>query len=96
MLRADASRLLVGLGSPPSTSRPRGPAAHRRVEAIRRQLAPIPNPAALLASFQREAAVGAGHPSAMPLTPLRIAYAIRWIELMTGLRLPDWRAWPGA
>jgi hypothetical protein len=25
--------------------------------------------------------------------PVRVAYAVRWIELRTGLRLPPWNAW---
>ena len=27
------------------------------------------------------------------MSPVRAAYAVRWLELSTGLILPTWRAW---
>jgi len=73
------------------------PAFGRSVESVRRQLEPIRSRDALAASFEREAAHvrqpilapdGAG---AGPLTPLRLAYAIRWLELGAGDDIRFWQ-----
>ena len=53
----------------------------RRVEDVRSQLAPIVAPTLLEDSFAREAA---------PSEPVRIAYAVRWLELSESRALPDW------
>ena len=59
-------------------------AFQRRVEVVRRQLAPVCSRAALAASYGREA----GHRMTScrssrigPVTPLQVAYALRWMEL---------------
>lgn len=72
------------------------PAFGRQVEAIRSQLAPIRSRRALTASFWREAAhihrpilVPDGRPLEPP-GPLRLAYAIRWLELGDGELRPGW------
>lgn len=91
----DAAAILEGLPRRAAGRRWAAVAFAREVEGIRRHLAPISEPGVLLSSFGREAvhlrtAVAAG---AAPATPIRVAYAIRWIELVTGLRLPDWSTW---
>jgi hypothetical protein len=53
----------------------------RRVEDVRCQLAPIVAPDLLQDSFAREAA---------PSEPVRIAYAVRWLELSESRPLPGW------
>jgi hypothetical protein len=75
--------------SPRWTTHPFG----REVDRTRGQLAPIRSRAALLASFSREAAIAvtpgvvdAGQASG----PVRVAYAIRWLELGDGRPRPDW------
>jgi hypothetical protein len=64
----------------------------REVELIRRHLAPLRNRRSLTASFGREAfqtlELDASRPR--PLGPIRAAYAIRWLELGSGARLPAW------
>ena len=66
----------------------------REVEGTRAQLAPIRTRSALAASFSREASVAAT--CSAPLTPadppgpVRVAYAIRWLELGDGRPRPDW------
>jgi len=72
----------------------------RQVEAIRRQLAPIRSRSGLAASFDREAfhvrrQVGLspdveGMPAATPPGPVRLAYALRWLELGDGRLRPAW------
>ena len=57
------------------------------VEVIRRQLAPVRSRLALASSYGREAGhrVIAGAPSTpdRAVTPLQVAYAMRWLELAT-------------
>ncbi len=69
------------------------PAFAREVELIRRHLAPIGSRTALTASFGREAFHGLGG-DAMDLSPrsqaLRVAYALRWLELGDGTSFPPW------
>ena len=71
---------------PPPWSRP---TFAERVQAVRRQLAPLGSQRLLEASFAREALHA--HPVVEPPTAVRVAYAIRWIELTLG---PDLPAWP--
>jgi hypothetical protein len=66
------------------------------VERYRRHLAPIELPPLLEASFGREAFQRLAAPRARPATALRAAYAIRWIELATGIRLPPFQLWDEA
>jgi hypothetical protein len=57
-------------------------AFRRRVDIIRRQLAPLRSRAALAASYGREAdhRLHDGHVAPV-LTALQVAYALRWLEL---------------
>lgn len=69
------------------------PAFALEVDRTRGQLAPIRSRDALLTSFSREASVAAtrGQPiEAVPTGPVRLAYAIRWLELGDGRRRPAW------
>ena len=98
ILAADARRILVAAlvaaaAPPPPRWVARG--FLREVATVRRHLAPIADPAVLAASFGREAFRGArvepGH--AVEASAVRVAYAIRWIELGIDLRLPAWELW---
>lgn len=63
------------------------------VDRTRAQLQPIRSRAALLASFSREASIAATRtvaPSSAPAGPVRVAYAIRWLELGDGRTRPSW------
>lgn len=74
----------------------------RQVEAIRRQLAPIRSRSGLAASFGREAFhVRRGgtspddiHATAGTPGPVRLAYALRWLELGDGRPRPPWPELP--
>jgi len=71
-----------------------GPAFGREVERTRAQLAPITSRAMLSASFAREASVAVSRLSplsfANPPGPVRVAYAIRWLELGDERPRPGW------
>ena len=59
-------------------------AFQRRVEVFRRQLAPVCSRAALAASYGREAGhrpVEGRAQTVGSVTPLQVAYALRWMEL---------------
>jgi hypothetical protein len=78
------------------------PAFATRVQAARRQLAPIRGTPSLVDSFRREAAhiaggeaAGAAGPTGPAWQALQAAYAIRWVELSTGVALPAWEACTG-
>ena len=66
----------------------------REVDGTRAQLAPIRTRTALAASFSREASVAATRSAPLtpadPPGPVRVAYAIRWLELGDGRGRPDW------
>jgi hypothetical protein len=72
----------------------------REVALVRDQLAPIHSRRSLAESFGREAAVAA---TTTPATivppqapgPVRVAYAIRWLELGDERSRPGWDAWIG-
>jgi hypothetical protein len=75
----------------------------RQVEATRRQLAPIRSRTGLAASFGREAfhvrRFGFGIDDGDPLIaetpgPVRLAYALRWMELGDGRPRPPWSDLP--
>jgi hypothetical protein len=72
----------------------------REVAAVRAQLGPIRSRENLADSFSREAAVGATltpptiDPS-QPPGPVRVAYAIRWLELGDDRLRPGWAEWTG-
>lgn len=67
----------------------------RDVERARRDLEPIPGVGALVSAYEREAFRSAARdPVALPrLVPARIAYAIRYVELSLGFRMPPWPSW---
>jgi hypothetical protein len=72
----------------------------REVAAVRAQLAPIRSRRSLAESFGREAAVAATiiPPSvdpAEPPGPVRVASAIRWLELGDDRIRPSWAEWTG-
>jgi hypothetical protein len=70
----------------------------REVDRTRAQLAPIRSRAGLLASFSREASISATRtvgPSSEPAGPVRVAYAIRWLELGDQRPRPSWEQWIG-
>jgi hypothetical protein len=92
VLRNEAARILAGRpGGPPGI---RGPAFAREVERYRRHLAPIVIAELLEASFGREAFQRIGRrPHLRGRSPLRVAYAVRWIELKTDIDLPPWSLW---
>src|SRR5437870_1491172 len=63
----------------------------QEVDRTRGQLGPIRSRAALLASFAREAAIAVTRgvvETGLPAGPVRIAYAIRWLELGDGRARP--------
>ncbi len=65
----------------------------REVDRTRAQLAPIGTRSALLASYLREASIAATRGSVeagLPAGPVRVAYAIRWLELGDGRTRPSW------
>ena len=76
------------------------PAFAREVDLIRAQLAPIRDRRGLAASFGREAFRTSDAPDAtqgvdaadLPdaIGPVRVAYAVRWLELGRGIRQPTW------
>jgi len=93
-LASDALRLLRQVRDParrPQRWHDQGLA--RDVELIRRHLAPLRTRRALAASFGREAfhvAPPTAGPSAPDAGPVRLAYAIRWLELGDGTLCPPW------
>jgi hypothetical protein len=69
------------------------PAFAREVDLVRGQLAPIRSRRGLAASFGREACLTRGterphEPDT--LRPLRVAYAVRWLELGDGVARAGW------
>jgi hypothetical protein len=96
-LALDALRLLRRLRR--TANRPAdwsAPAFGQEVESIRRQLAPVGSRATLAASYAREAFhVRAEPPAALHADeagPVRLAYALRWLELGDGATGPAWNA----
>jgi hypothetical protein len=102
-LALDALRVMRHLrGSVPGEPAWEDVSFGRQVESIRRQLAPIRSRTGLAASFGREAfhvrrgqdigpdaATAAAAPSP---GPVRLAYALRWLELGDGQTRPAWTA----
>lgn len=71
----------------------REPAFAREVDLVRDQLAPIRSRRSLAASFERESFRWAGVDEAagpVALPALRVAYALRWLELADGVMRPGW------
>lgn len=95
LLRADTTRLLGAIVDDTLSPAWQRPSFARRVEAVRRHLAPIADPGLLASSFGREAFHGPrlGRVPAVWASPVRVAYVVRWIELQSGLAMPPWRLW---
>ena len=94
-LALDALRLRRGLRDPRRRPEPwSGQTFAREVELVRRHLAPLRNRRSLTASFGREAfqTLELDLFDAMPLGPIRAAYAIPWLELGSGANLPPWNS----
>jgi len=94
-LALDALHVLRILRDHPRDAGPWGvPAFAREVEQVRAQLAPIRDRRGLAASFGREAfrTCGLRDVPQPPegLGPVRVAYAVRWLELGRGVRQPAW------
>ena len=91
----DALHLSRELRTPIDPGGPWGePAFGREVERVRRHLAPLHSRMTLMASFGREAFqhLGAGaEGGGPPLAAVRVAYALRWLELGDGQTRPPWR-----
>jgi hypothetical protein len=70
------------------------PAFGREVERTRAQLEPVLSRSVLASSFTREASVAVSRMAPLspgnPPGPVRVAYAIRWLELGDDRRRPDW------
>jgi hypothetical protein len=70
------------------------PAFGREVERTRVQLEPVASRSVLVASFSREASVAVSRLAPLspgnPPGPVRVAYAIRWLELGDERRRPGW------
>jgi len=95
LLVADARTLLLAADDDAVSDRWQDERFAGQVEAVRRHLAPIDDPELIAASFTREAFHGPrlARVPAVAASPVRVAYAIRWIELQVGLALPGFRCW---
>jgi hypothetical protein len=87
----------------------RTPSFGRELAAVRAQLGPVRSRSALAASFSRDAAIAATTPPTVPSQPsstiairplgldapgpVRVAYAIRWLELGDGRERASWEGW---
>jgi hypothetical protein len=92
--------VVVRVVDPPSLPRRWSTQAFaREVAAVRAQLAPIRSRESLSDSFGREAAIAATVTPridpAEPPGPVRVAYAIRWLELGDDRLRPTWAEWTG-
>ena len=91
-LAAEALRLRRRLADPATLPAAWAePAFVREVALVRAHLAPIRSRAGLAASFSREAfhVVPADHVGEAT-GAVRVAYALRWLELGSGLAWPSW------
>ena len=95
-LELDAERLLrllaLRTGRPPRWG---APAFAREVDLVRVHLRPIRGRALLASSFRREAFHGLAAPGsdvALGGSAVRVAYALRWLELGDGAPRDDWRS----
>jgi hypothetical protein len=95
LLVADARTLLLAADDDAVSDRWQDERFVGQVEAARRHLAPIEDPELIAASFTREAFHGPrlARVPAVAASPVRVAYAIRWMELQVGLALPGFRCW---
>jgi len=95
-LALDAARLTrlleLRTGQP---ARWAAPAFCREVDLVRCHLGPIRTRQMLAASFGREAFHGQAAPGtdqALGGSAVRVAYALRWLELGDDRQVPSWRA----
>ena len=95
LLVTDARTLLLAADDDAVSDRWRDERFADQVDAVRRHLTPIDAPELIAASFTREAFHGPrrARVPAVAASPVRVAYAIRWIELQVGLTLPGFRCW---
>ena len=95
LLVADARTLLLAADDDAVSDRWLDERFAGQVEAVRRHLAPIEDAELIAASFTREAFHGPrlARVAAVAASPVRVAYAIRWMELQVGLALPAFRCW---
>ena len=87
-------RLIEGIAGRPARWTAAG--FRREVDLVRAHLRPIRTRAALAASFGREAFHGQAPPGsdrALGASAVRVAYAIRWLEIEDGVDRPGWRDW---
>jgi hypothetical protein len=86
-LALDALRLLRCLRDPARVpARWAEPAFGREVDLVRAHLAPVRSRAVLAASFEREAFHVVMDRHSLDSGPVRVAYALRWLELGTTAR----------
>ena len=93
-LALDALRVIRALSDP--TRRPERwaqPAFGAEVELVRRHLAPVRSRQMLAASYGREAFhLVLSRAERDDPSPIRLAYALRWMELRDGATGPSWPA----
>lgn len=93
-LALDALRVIRAVRDPSRRpARWEHPAFGAEVELIRRHLAPVRSRRTLAASYAREAFHLA--PTSTDVedpSPIRLAYALRWLELRDGATEPSWQA----
>ena len=90
VLALDALRLMRDVRDPARRPDRWGdPAFARQTDQIRRHLEPLRSRRSQAASFGREAFQVAIEPGD-PASPIRVAYAIRWLELGDGTVRPGW------
>jgi hypothetical protein len=96
-LAGDAEAVLAAVAAGPSR-RLAARAFARQVEVVRRHLAPIADARLLATSFAREAfdVPVSRLRRGVEISPVRLAYAIRWTELQAGRDLAAWPTvrWP--
>jgi hypothetical protein len=93
-LAVDAFRLIRALRDPAMRpDRWAQPAFGAEVELVRRHLAPVRSRQTLAASYGREAfhvVISRGERD--DPSPIRLAYALRWMELRDGATGPSWQS----
>ena len=91
-LALDALRIIRALRDPARRpARWAQPAFGAEVELVRRHLAPVRSRQTLAASYGREAFhVASAERERDDPSPIRLAYALRWMELRDGATGPSW------
>jgi hypothetical protein len=91
MLALDAVSVIRRLGRTHRPPRWSAPAFRREVDLIRTHLGPLRDRSNLAQSFAREAFhTTPGTSAAVDRSAVRVAYALRWLELGDGEVLPPW------